>query len=597
VPASSDAIDVWLNRFEAALVVNPSEAAALFEPEGFWRDLLGFTWNIKTMEGRQAIVDMLDACCENTAPHSWSREGPTITTEDGTAAWIIFETQSGQGRGRVTLRDGLCHILFTTLDELKGHAEPRGRQRPTGLADGSGHDGLTWSDHRAKTEDQLGFDVQPEVLIIGGGQGGVALAARLKQLAVPTLIVERNPRIGDSWRNRYRSLVLHDPVWYDHLPYLPFPENWPVFSPKDKIGDWLEAYAQIFELDAWTSAECTSGSWDEAQQRWRIRVKRDSQTIDLTPRQLVLCTGAYGPPRRPTFPGQEDFEGTLIHSADYHSGADWDGKRAFVIGAGSSAHDVAKDLCEAGAHVTMYQRRSSIVVRSEMLMKYGFDLYSEEALEQGITTDVADMLSASTPFALLADKHRRMHDVIRSEDADFYEQLAAAGFSFDFGEDDSGLMVRALRTASGYYIDVGASTMIAEGAIGVVADDEIDRLIPGGVRFQSGRELQADLIVACVGYQSMNEAVATLVDRETADMVGPCWGVGSGVQGDPGPWLGELRNMWKPTAHQALWFHGGNLALSRFYSRFLALQLKARYEGIPTPVYGRPEPAQAPRSR
>ncbi|TIP35385.1 MAG: NAD(P)/FAD-dependent oxidoreductase, partial [Mesorhizobium sp.] len=87
------------------------------------------------------------------------------------------------------------------------------------------------------------------------------------------------------------------------------------------------------------------------------------------------------------------------------------------------------------------------------------------------------------------------------------------------------------------------------------------------------------------------ETVAGIVSREVADKVGPCWGLGSGVKGDPGPWQGELRNMWKPTAQEALWFHGGNLALSRFYSKFVALQLKARMEGIATPVYGEPSNA------
>ena len=88
--------------------------------------------------------------------------------------------------------------------------------------------------------------------------------------------------------------------------------------------------------------------------------------------------------------------------------------------------------------------------------------------------------------------------------------------------------------------------------------------------------------------QSMNETVAAIVSREVADKVGPCWGLGSGTAGDPGPWQGELRNMWKPTAQEGLWIHGGNLTQSRFHSLHLALQLKARMEGIAAAVYGAP---------
>ena len=120
-----------------------------------------------------------------------------------------------------------------------------------------------WSETRAAEQAALGTTEQPYCLIVGGGQGGIALGARLKQLGVPTIILEKNARAGDSWRNRYRSLVLHDPVWYDHLPYIPFPDNWPVFTPKDKLADWLEMYVRVMELDYWTRAEAKHARYDE----------------------------------------------------------------------------------------------------------------------------------------------------------------------------------------------------------------------------------------------------------------------------------------------------------------------------------------------
>ena len=153
---------------------------------------------------------------------------------------------------------GKAFTLLTTLDELKGHEEPVNDRRPKGVRHGAFRDRVTWAESRVREATELGYTVQPEVLIIGGGQGGIALGARLRQLGVPTIIVERNERPGDSWRKRYKSLALHDPVWYDHLPYLPFPASWPVFSPKDKIGDWLEMYAKVMELNYWGSTTCKS---------------------------------------------------------------------------------------------------------------------------------------------------------------------------------------------------------------------------------------------------------------------------------------------------------------------------------------------------
>jgi putative flavoprotein involved in K+ transport len=155
-------------------------------------------------------------------------------------------------------------VLLTAIADLKGHEEARGRTRPAGIVHKADRHRTTWSEARAAETARHGPGGPARGAGDRRGQGGIALGARLKSLGVPTLIVEKNPRAGDSWRNRYRSLVLHDPVWYDHLPYLPFPETWPVFCPKDKMGDWLEAYAAIFELDIWTSTTCERATWDEA---------------------------------------------------------------------------------------------------------------------------------------------------------------------------------------------------------------------------------------------------------------------------------------------------------------------------------------------
>ena len=573
----------WLSAFSQALAAQDhATATALFVPDGYWRDLLALTWTIQTSEGPDQIAALLAA----TVPV----QQPRNLTPDGDDGWFTFETTAGPALGRVTLRGGKCHTLFTCLQDLKGHEEPKGPRRPLGLTHRADPDRQTWSELRATEVARIGAPDQPYALIIGGGQGGLALGARLRALGVPFLIVEKNPRAGDSWRNRYRSLVLHDPVWYDHMPYLPFPDTWPVFTPKDKMGDWLQAYASVFELNLWTRSTVTQATHDPGAGRWTVTVDRDGQPVTLHPAQLVFATGAYGPPRPVDFPGSDSFAGPLLHSSAYADGRQYAGKRCVVIGAASSAHDVAVDLWEAGAEVTMVQRTPTTVVRSETLMELGFEIYSEAALAKGISVEKADLISASLPYGLFAAGQKTLYDTIRARDAAFYARLSASGFALDFGEDDSGLMMKALRTASGYYIDVGASDLIASGQIGVVSGDPVAEILPGAVRLHSGRDLPADVIIACTGYQSMNEAVAGIVSRQVADAVGPCWGLGSGVRGDPGPWQGELRNMWKPTAQDGLWFHGGNLALSRFYSRVVALQIKARFEGIPTPVYRQTAP-------
>jgi putative flavoprotein involved in K+ transport len=257
-----------------------------------------------------------------------------------------------------------------------------------------------------------------------------------------------------------------------------------------------------------------------------------------------------------------------------------------VIGSNNSAHDICAALWEHGADVTMVQRSSTHVVRSASLMEIALSpLYSEEAVAAGMTTEKADMTFASLPYAIMADLQVPVYEQIREHDADFYERLEQAGFQHDWGEDNSGLFMKYLRRGSGYYIDVGASELVAGGEIKLHVG-QVDHLTETGVVIDDGTELPADLVVYATGYESMNGFVADLISQEVADQVGKVWGLGSDTAKDPGPWEGEERDMWKPTQQQALWFHGGNLHQSRYYSLYLALQLKARQEGIDTPVFG-----------
>jgi putative flavoprotein involved in K+ transport len=579
----------FLGKFEAALAAGDIDAAAaMFAGESYWRDLVAFTWNIKTMEGRDQVRDMLSHCLNQVKPRDWRvAEGEIVTEADGVLeSWISFETEIARGYGLIRLKDCLIWTLLTTMAELKGHEEKAGFTRPLGARHGVNPGAKTWKELRDEEAQKLGYDTHPYVLVVGGGQGAIGLGARLRQLGVPTIIVEKNERPGDSWRKRYKSLCLHDPVWYDHLPYIDFPKNWPVFSPKDKIGDWLEMYAKVMELNYWTKTTAKSAKFDPKKKEWTVVVDRDGKTVSLYPKQLVFATGMSSKPNLPKFKGMETFKGEQHHSSA-HPGPDaFKGKTVVVIGSNNSAHDICAALYEAGVDVTMVQRSSTHVVRSDTLMDLGLgDLYSERAVRSGMTTAKADLVFASLPYGILAAVQKPLYAKIRERDADFYQGLEKAGFKLDYGEDESGLFMKYLRRGSGYYIDVGASQLIIDGKVKLVSG-QVEEITPHGVKLDNGKEIPADVIVYATGYSSMNGWVADICGEEMADKVGKVWGLGSNTKKDPGPWEGEPRNMWKPTQQEALWFHGGNLHQSRHYSQFLALQLKARLEGVPTPVYG-----------
>ena len=587
-PSPSEQVSQWLDQFGAALERRDIDGiVALFDADCYWRDLVSFTWNIRTQEGPEAIRQMLQARLADTRPSHFEREGEATEADGVIDGWFTFDTAVARGRGHLRLRNGKAWTLLTTMVELKGFEEPSGTRRAKGAEHGAHKHRKTWLDRRREEAETLGFSEQPDVVIIGGGQGGIALGARLRRLGVSAIIIERNARAGDSWRKRYKSLCLHDPVWYDHLPYLPFPDDWPVFAPKDKIGDWLEMYTRVMELNYWSSTTAKKARYDEAKGEWAVEVERDGRTITLRPKELVFALGVSGYPNVPQIPGAGQFEGDQHHSSQHPGPEQYQGKKVVVLGSNNSAHDICAALWENDVDVTMIQRSSTHIAPSDSLMELALGgLYSEAALKNGIDHHKADLIFASVPYRIMHTFQIPVYEEMKKRDADLYARLEKAGFLLDFGADGSGLFMKYLRRGSGYYIDVGASELVANGSIKLKSGVNIERINPRSVTLTDGSELPADVLVYATGYGSMNGWLADLVSPEVADRVGKVWGLGSDTPKDPGPWEGELRNMWKPTQVPHLWFHGGNLHQSRHYSQFLALQLKARKEGLATPVYG-----------
>lgn len=567
------------------------QAVDLFDEESYWRDFISFTWNLITLEGKSDIRNMLESTLENASPKGWSLDESLPARQDGgiSEGFIRFDTRVGHGYGYIRVKNGRIFTLLTTMEDLKGHEEPGRLERSWGLVEGSEEIAKpTWAERREAEQAELGVTRQPYVLIVGGGHAGIILGARLRQYDVPTLIVDSNERPGDNWRKRYNTLQLHNPVWENHLPYIPFPENWPVYMNKDKFADWLESYAKVMELNYWGSSEAQNAVYDEESMTWEVTLNRNGEFITVHPNHLVIATGAHARVQLPNVPGQDLFAGVQQHSSEHAGPEEMLGKKVVVVGAGTSAHDISAALASRNVDVTMIQRSPTYVVKPRTFNRYTLGgLYSAEAVENGITAEKADLLAASIPYRLFFNIQKAGVDQIKEVDADFYKDLADTGFLLDFGPRGSGLFGRALTGVNNYYIDVGASQMIIDGKIKVESGSGVARLTENSVLLEDGREIAADAVIYATGFQSMYGTTAELISQEVADRVGQVWGIGSGESpADPGPWEGELRNMWKPVTQEALWFHGSLIAHARAYSKYLAVQLKARMEGIPTPVYG-----------
>ena len=225
-----------------------------------------------------AIAAALQAPREAPRPSGFRldprRTAPRQVTRAGTRAIeAIFAFETAQGRGSGVLRLTAGARGHQGLDA----ARPRSTRsratrsasasaRPTGQSYSRDFRGPNWLDLR--TASAAYADRDPAVLVVGGGQAGLSIAARLTQLQVDTLIVDREPRIGDNWRKRYHALTLHNQVQVNHLPYMPFPPNWPTYIPKDKVANWFESYVESMELNYWTGTELESGAYDATDGRW-----------------------------------------------------------------------------------------------------------------------------------------------------------------------------------------------------------------------------------------------------------------------------------------------------------------------------------------
>ena len=486
----------------------------------------------------------------------------------------MFETVDGAGAGLVRLAPDPAGIMrawlvSTTLQSLRGHEEKLGANRPSGAAYSRNFGGDNWADMRRKAVAYE--DREPAVLVVGGAQAGLAIAARLNQLGVDTLVVERWPRVGDSWRRRYHSLALHNSTHINHLPYMEFPPTWPLYIPKDMLANWFEFYVDAMEINCWTGTEFVAGTWDDASGRWTatLRLEDGSERV-MQPRHLVFANGVSSYPMVPGLPGLDRFTGAVMHAEEFDTGFAWAGRKALVLGTGSSGNDIALDLHSNGAATTLIQRGSTTVVSIDPSARL-----NEAVWDEGGPLDDSDLIIASSPPALIIAGYKAVTKRMLDLDREMIAGLKRIGFKHDVGEDETGHQMKYFRRGGGYNLDAGSSALMIKGELGLLQYERIERFVAEGALLTDGTTVPADLIVLATGYYPQKELVRRALGQAIADRIGPVWGIDD---------EGELGNMFKRTPQPGLWFIAGGLPQCRINSKYLALQIKASELGILGPL-------------
>ncbi|KAG2339396.1 FAD/NAD(P)-binding domain-containing protein [Suillus weaverae] len=559
-PSSAEAISsAWLAAFVSDLSSPSFTLKHSFTDDSYWRDLLAFTPDFRTLHALPKIQQFFSAPVAAARPSRFRllpgvrnrRIGPTTTFIQGI---IQFHTVIAQCTGVFTLTQSedsswKAWSFVTMMDQLSGVVDRFGAHTPL------------------CRPPEWNTTMEYTAVVVGAGQCGLSVAARLENLGISTLVLERSGAIGNSWRSRYESLETNTPRAFNHLPFVTFPEGREKYVPCGDVADYLENYQRTLGLHVLTLACISAASYNASSSTWTLSISVSGRaSITVTARHLIGATGVGtmggALPFMPSIPGKNSFLGSIIHSSKYRSSC-VSTQKVVVVGAGCSAHDIAQDAANLGCQTVLVQRSPTAVVSRQTMDRFLTGYIGQDALP----TEIADRFYVALPLSTVQNSQYDPMETHAHIDQDLREDLSRHGYLLP-GPKDNFLHRLSIRRG-GYYIDRGCAKLITSGKITVKSGHEISHFSPSGLVFDDGSRVAADLVIFATGYSktTIKQVAESLFGPQVADTVHNLGGWDSDC---------ELAGIWRPTGHNGLWFAEGDLFSARFYSRFLALQIMAR---------------------
>lgn len=549
--------------------------ADMFLDYGVWRDKLSFTWDYRTFNFKPAILkaasDLLPTIKATNFKFLTPRPQVTRPYPDFTQLQFVvsFETELVEASAVInavlTKSGWRIYTIHTVAEKLKEFPE-------ISPADGHMTGEISWEKQRSKDVNAA----DPEILIIGGGQNGLALAARCKTLGMNTLIIDHGKEVGDVWKKRYEYLSLHFPHWADDLPYFPYPKHWPTYTPAQKQGLYMEWYASALELNIWNSSSIVKAEQDD-EGNWTVVVNKEGNDQRmLHPKQVVMATSLCGVPMTPIIPGTDNFKGGVIrHSSAHNSSRDFVGKKVCVVGTSSSGFDTAFDCSRRGIDVTLLQRSPTYIMSLTHSVPRIIGNYAPDANGSRPDLEEQDRLFFATPIGPGEELGRRNAKVLEDLDRPLLDALHARGLRTWRGQRGTGNATLGQTRNGGFYFDAGACEHIINGKI-KVEQGHIERFTDDRVILSGGREREFDLIVFATGFSNTIDSIRSAMGEKIANQCGPIWGIDE---------EGEFRTAYRETGVKNFWLMVGYLPYTRFHSKLLAMRLKALKEGIGSAPY------------
>ncbi|GLA24772.1 flavin-containing monooxygenase [Aspergillus phoenicis ATCC 13157] len=537
-----------------------------FTPDALWRDTFALTGTLRTLYSAATVIRAWNDRYRSRQAGKFqlSPDASRVVCPAAGIGWIevpfTFETASmsastcsgfvslvpdGNGNWRIWLLRTILDQFqdLPNVDELEPGPAPT--RQPL-------HEGAVY-----------------ECVVIGCGQSGLSVAGRLQALGVSYLVVDKAPRVGDSWLQRYESMKLHSVRDAAQLPFdRTFTEEYPEFMNREDLARGYQAWAERYCINISFSTELASGTWDDNQRKWTLHLRQKQgermTTRTVTCSHVVMAIGAGGQePVRPSYPGEDLFQGDIIHTAQYKSPRPWQGKHGVIIGSANSAHDTAADMVGTGmASITMVQRSRTCIIPKEFMPQRAQGTLAADKQQLSTPLAVSRLMSTLTLGAKIAQNPER------------FDALERAGFKVDRGAE---VVAHVHERYGGHYIDVGNCANIAKGLVKVKSDSPLARFTRTGLLFEDDTHLPADVVVFATGYKgNARDTVKELFGKEVYDRVEDYWGLDK---------EGEVRGAFKPSPHGHIWFISGTTTHSRYFSRFIALLIKADIMGVPVEVY------------
>ncbi|KAF7188752.1 putative indole-3-pyruvate monooxygenase YUCCA8 [Pseudocercospora fuligena] len=561
-----------------------------------WRDSLAFTGTFRTFYGTERVMHEWEKLSrmKNSVEFEVVRGSSMILRLDDETCWIqaAFSFSVGEYFGdRCSGTIGLVPsskssdsgweiwLLCTVLEQPWGWpnvdrllpAPPLSSKHILGQA--------TCQQHTNGEPDPVPGDqsMPLDCMVVGAGIGGLCMAGRLKALDLSYVVVEKD-EVGDVWsKGRYDSVRLHTSKQYNQLPGDPptFDKDHPYLLTAKDLSDGFQRYVDTFDINVMTSTCFETAKFDEQERVWRVQLRQDGKTFELKTRHIVLSIGDMGvKPKMPRYRDQHLFQGSILHSVNWKNASQWAGcNHGIVIGSANSAHDIISDMSKSSfRNITLFQRSKTFVLPGSTFSALVDPVYNESTpLDQ---SDRA-LLSLPLPIQRLAAMAGISACADMPPNPEKFDKMQQQGFKVRrYGD----LWGQIYDSQGKHFFDIGAGDLIAEGKVKVISDALPVAFTEKGLVFDDGSEIEdVDVVVFATGYEShFRSVLKDMFGSEVAKKLRPFWGTDA---------EGEVLGAWRRTGCHGIWYTGHGFAHARYYSRFVAMQIKADVMGRPFEAY------------